>query len=125
MLLERKREKGVVLPELGAEVSVGRAKGVEDGLDEVTHRTGVASTGRVAIGDSGHAHEPLSGGGGNEPGTAGGGDQTDRNGTALSGDLAGHGVGEPGGTSPVSSSDGDDVELGGSDGSTDGRSDFR
>jgi len=125
VFLERKREKGVVLPELGAQVSVGRAKGVEDGLDEVTHGTGVTSTGRVAICDSGHAHEPLSGGRGNETGTARSGDQTDRNGTALSGDLAGHGVGKPGGTSPVSTSDGNDVELSGSDGSTNGRGDFR
>ena len=125
VLLEWKREKGVVLPELGAEVSVGRAKGVKDGLDKVPHGTGVTSTGGVAIGDTGHAHELLSGGGGNESGTARGRDQTNGHGTALSGDLAGNRVGKSGRTSPVSSSDGNDIELGGSDGSTNGRGDFR
>ena len=38
----------------------GRSEGIEDGLDKVTHGTGVTSTGRVAIGDSGHAHQLLS-----------------------------------------------------------------
>jgi len=125
VLLEWKREKDVVLPELGAEVSVGRAKGVKDGLDEVTHGTGVTSTGGVAIGDTGHAHELLSSGGGNESGTARGRDQTNGDGTALSGDLAGNRVGKSRRTSPVSSSDGNDIELGGSDGSTNGRGNFR
>jgi hypothetical protein len=124
VFLEGKRKKNVVLPELGAEVSVGSAKGVENGLDEVTHGTGVTSTGRVAIGDTGHAHQLLSGGGGNKSGTARGRDQTNGNGTTLSGDLAGNGVGKSGSTSPVSSSDGNNIELGGSDGSTNGRGDF-
>jgi len=62
VFLEGEWQEGVVLPELGAEVSVGCPKGVENGLDEITHRTGVTARGRVAIGDSGHAHELLSGG---------------------------------------------------------------
>ena len=45
VLLERKREEDVLLPKLRAEVSVGSAKGIEDGLDEVTHGTRVTSTG--------------------------------------------------------------------------------
>jgi len=125
VLLEWKREKGVVLPELGTEVSVGGTKGVKDGLDKVTHGTGVTSTGRVAIGDSGHAQELLSGRRRNKSGTTRGRDQTNRNGTTLSGDLARDGVGKSRSTSPVSSSDGNNIELGGSDGSTNGRSNFR
>lgn len=125
VLLEWKRQERVLLPELGTEVSVGRSEGVEDSLDEVTHGTGVTSTGRVAIGDTSHAHQLLSGRGGNKSGTARGRDQTNGNGTTLSGDLARDGVGKSGSTSPVSSSDRNDIKLGGSDGSTNGRSNFR
>jgi len=124
VLLVGERKESVVLPELGTEVSVGRAEGVKDRLDKVPHGTGVASTGRVAIGDTGHAHQLLSSGRGNKPGTAGSRDQTNGNGTTLSGDLAGDGVGKTGSTSPVSSSDGNDVELGRSDGTANGRSNF-
>mmetsp|Transcript_18567 Transcript_18567/g.46028 ORF Transcript_18567/g.46028 Transcript_18567/m.46028 type:complete len:201 (-) Transcript_18567:511-1113(-) len=109
VLLEWKRKKGILLPEFGTEVSVGVTKGVKDGLDKVTHGTGVTSTGRVAIGDTGHAHKLLSGGRGNKSGTARGRNQTNRNGTTLSGDLAGDGVGKTGSTSPVSSSDGNNI----------------
>jgi len=124
VLLEGKGQEGIVLPELGTEVSVGRSKGIENGLDKVTHGTGVTATGRVAIGDSSHAHELLSGGGGNQSGTTRGRDQTNRNGTTLSGNLAGNRVGKTGRTSPVSSSDRNDIELGRSDGSTNGRRNF-
>ena len=70
VFLEGKRQEGVLLPELGTEVSVGGSEGVEDGLDEVTHGTGVTTGARVAIGDTGHGHELLSGGRGNQSGTA-------------------------------------------------------
>mmetsp|Transcript_14999 Transcript_14999/g.41739 ORF Transcript_14999/g.41739 Transcript_14999/m.41739 type:complete len:314 (-) Transcript_14999:40-981(-) len=120
VLLEWKRKERILLPELGTEVSVGRSQGVVNGLDEVSHGSGVSGRAGVAVGDTGHAHELLSGGRRNQSGTARGGNETDRNGTALSGDLAGHGVGKAGGTSPVSSSDGNNVELGGGDGTANG-----
>ena len=75
MLLERKRQQGVVSPEFGAEVSVGVTKGKENGLDEVTHGTCVTSTGGIAIGDTGHGHQFFSGGRGNKPSTTGGRNQ--------------------------------------------------
>jgi len=125
VFLEGKRQEGVLLPELGTEVSVGGSEGVEDGLDEVTHGTGVTTGARVAIGDTGHGHELLSGGGRNQSGTARSRDQTNTDGSTLSGDLAGDGVGQSGGTSPISSSDWDNVELGGGNGPTNGRGNLR
>jgi len=124
VLLERKRQQGVVLPEFGAEVSVGVTKGIEDGLDKVPHGTCVTSTGGIAIGDAGHGHQFLSGGRGHESGTTGSRNQTNRNGTTLSGDLAGNRVGKTGGTSPVSTTDGNDIEFGAGDGTTNGGGDF-
>ena len=116
--------EGVLLPELGAEVSVGLGEGVEDGLDVVAHGTGVTTRTGVAVVDAGHVQELLTGDGGDEAGTAGGGDEADADGTALSGDLAGDGVGEAGLTAPVSAADGGDVELGGGDGTADGGGDL-
>mmetsp|Transcript_17823 Transcript_17823/g.50522 ORF Transcript_17823/g.50522 Transcript_17823/m.50522 type:complete len:228 (-) Transcript_17823:203-886(-) len=124
VLLVRVGEDGVVLPQLRREVPVGGAEGVEEGLDGVAHGARVAAGAGVAIVDAGHVHELLAGRGGDEPRSARGRDETDADGSALSGDLARHGVRHPGHASPVPSSHGGDVELGGGDGAADGGGHF-
>jgi len=124
VFLVRRRHEGVVLPELRTEVSVGGLQGVEHGLNKVTHGTGVTTSGGVTILNSGHVHELLSGGGRDESGSARGGNETHANGSTLSGDLAGHSVRHTSLTSPVSTTDGGYVELGGGDGSTNGGGDL-
>jgi hypothetical protein len=120
VLLERSGRKGVLLPEIRLKVSVGVTEGVEEGLDEVTHGTGVTTGGGVAIINSSHAQQTLSGGGGHKSSTTGGRDETNTNGSALSSHLGGDGVGKGGLTSPVSTTDRGDVKLGSQDGTTDG-----
>ena len=57
-------------------------------------------------------------------GTSGTRDKSDSHGAALTGDLAGHGVGVTDLVTPVTFSDGGDVELGVSDGTLDSSLDF-
>lgn len=124
MLLVGGGTKRVLLPELRAEVAVSLAEGIEDGLDVVTHGTGVTAGGGVAVLNTGHVHQLLAGWGGDKTGTTGGRDEADTDGAALAGDLAGYSVGKAGFTSPVSTADRGDVELGAGDGTTDGVGDL-
>ena len=124
MLLVRVGQERILLPQLGTQVSVGGTKGIEDGLDKVTHGTGVTTRTRVAVINTGHVQQLLSGRRRNQSGTARGRDQPNTEGTTLSSDLAGHSVGHTTLTSPVSTTDGGDVELGCNDGSTNGSGDF-
>jgi len=111
-------------PEIGGEVSVGLSKGHEDGLDEVLRGSGVTSGGSVAIIDSGELEELLGDGGSNNTGTSGGGDELGSDGTGLTGDLAGNGMDVTDLVSPETSSDGDEGELGGNEGTLDSNLDF-
>mmetsp|Transcript_12386 Transcript_12386/g.19548 ORF Transcript_12386/g.19548 Transcript_12386/m.19548 type:complete len:285 (-) Transcript_12386:58-912(-) len=124
VLLIRMRQNGILLPQFRCQVSVRRTKGVKDGLDKVTHGTCMTTRTRVAIVDTGHVQQLLSGGRGHQSGTARSGDQSNADGTAFSSHLTGDGVGKSGAFSPVSTSDGSDVELGGGDGSANGGGDF-
>jgi hypothetical protein len=118
LLVGRLGERSI-RPELGGKISVGSLQGKEDGLDEVTHGTRVTTTGGIAILDSSHVHELLSSWGRNKTSTTGSRDETNTDGTTLSSHLAGHGVRESSLTSPVSSTDRSNVQLGSSDCSTD------
>ena len=125
MLLEGGRQERVLLPEVRSQVSVGGTQGVKDGLDEVAHGTGVTTRTRVAIINSSHVHQLLSNGGRNQSSTTRSRDQTNTDGTTLSSDLARDSVRHSTHTTPVSTADGGNIELGSSNGTADGSCDFR
>mmetsp|Transcript_35813 Transcript_35813/g.50743 ORF Transcript_35813/g.50743 Transcript_35813/m.50743 type:complete len:314 (+) Transcript_35813:159-1100(+) len=116
--------KGVILPQLRAEVSVCTTKSVEQGADKVTHCTGVTGRTRIAVINSGHVHQLLSGWGRNQTCTARSRDQTNADGTTLSGHFARHGVGHSGSTSPVTTSDWNNIKFGSGDGTTNSGGNF-
>jgi hypothetical protein len=120
VLLERSSSQGIFLPEIRLKVAISVTESVEKSLDEVTHGTGVTTSGGVAIINTSHGQKTLSTGGRDQSSTTGGRDETNTDGTALSSHLGGDGVGHTTLTSPVSTTDGGDVELGSKDGTTDG-----
>ena len=119
LLVGRLGEHGL-LPQVGSEVSVGLTDGGVCGLGKIAKSSGRASSGGVAILDTGHTQELLGNGGADETGTTGSGDETHQNGAALAGDLAGHGVGLADLVTPETSTHGHDGELGEDDGAADG-----
>lgn len=120
MLLVRRRQDGIFGPELGAQVSVRGSQGKENGLDKVTHGTGVTTGTAVAIFHSRHVQELLTGGRRDQPGTTRCRDETNSDGAALASDLARDRVGKTVGTSPVSAADGNDIQFGRRNGTTNG-----
>ena len=87
VLLVRTGDEHVGCPEVGGEVGVSLGDAVEGGLDEVTKSTGGTGGASVDILDTSELEELLGGAGGNDTSTTGGGDETEANGTALTGDL--------------------------------------
>jgi len=124
VFLIRVGHERVGFPQLWTKVSIGGTEGIENGLDKVTHGTCVTARTGVAIIDSGHMQKLLSGRRRNKSSTARGRYETNTDGSALSGDLAGNSVGHATLTSPVSTTDGGDIELGTNDSSTDSSGDF-
>ena len=104
--------------------SIGSGDGGVGSLDEVTHGGGVSSSLSVDILDTGQLQHSLTGGGGDDTGSSGSGDDLNVDGSDLSVDLAGNGVGLSELGSPVTSSNGDDGELGEDDGTSNGGSDL-
>jgi hypothetical protein len=100
-----------LLPEIGSQVSVGFLEGVEGGLQEVFSGLGAASGGGLDVSNTSHLEDLLGGGGSDDTRTSGTGDESDSDGTALTGDLSGDGVRSTDLVTPVTSSDGDHVKL--------------
>jgi len=111
-------------PEIGSEVSISMGEGIEGSLDEVALGSGLPARGGVDVTDTGELEHLLGGGGGHDVGTSGGGHEPDSDGTALAGNLGGDGMGVTDLVSPISSSDGVEVQLGVSDGPLDGSLNF-
>jgi len=111
-------------PELGGEVSVGLGESVVNSEDVVTNGTGLTGRSGVSIVDTSEGKNLLGGVGSNETSTTGSRDDTEEDGTALAGDLAGDGVGSTELGTPVTTTDRDEVKLGGDDSTTDGTSSF-
>jgi len=112
------------LPEIGSQVFIGLSKGLVSGLQEVASSSGLSSGRSVAIVDTSKLNDLLGGGGSDDTRTSGTGDESDSDGTALSGDLNGDGMGVTDVVTPIASSDGDHVKLGIDDGTLDGTLDF-
>jgi len=111
-------------PEVGGQVSVGVSEGLEHGFAEVLDGPGLSLGGGVAIIDSGELDQLLGDGRSDDSSSSGCGNESHAHGSALSSHFARDGMDVSDLVSPVSSSDGDEVELGINEGSLDGDLDF-
>lgn len=113
-----------LLPEIGGEESVGLGESVEGGSGEVLYGLGLATGAGEHITDTSELEDLFGGGGTDDSSSTGSGDQTDGARSALSSDLAGHGMWLSNFVSPVASADGDEVALGDRDAASNGKLDF-
>jgi hypothetical protein len=124
VLLERRPCESGLAPQVGGKESVCVGNSDEGGLQCVLKGLGGTGGGSVSVLDTSQLQETLDSGRGNETGTAGSGNETDGDGTALAGLLGGERVRLTKVGTPVTTTDGDDGELGDDDGSADGGRDF-
>lgn len=120
VLLLRSRSQVVRSPQVGGQETGGLGKGVVHGHGQVTSGTGVTSGGGVNILDTSHGQQLLGDEGSDNAGTTRSRDKSASDGSALSGDLARHGVRSTRVEAPVSTADRDKVHLGVDDTTTDG-----
>lgn len=111
-------------PEVRGEETVSVSESLEGGFAEVLNGSGLSLGRGVAIIDTSELDKLLGDGSSDNSSTSGGGDESDSDGAALAGDLAGDGMDVSDLVSPIASSDGDEVELGVNEGSLDGELDF-
>jgi len=116
--------QGHLLPQIGGQVGVRLGDGSIGGLGEVAEGSSGATGRGVAILNTGHGQQLLGHGGRDDAGTTGGGDEAHGDGTALAGDLAGHGVGLADLVAPVATAHGHHGQLGQDDGAADGGGHF-
>ena len=129
----------VLLPEIRSKVGVGSLDGIIGSLGEVAEGGCLSYGGGVAIVDTGHSKKLLWNRGSDNTGTTRSRDETHPDGSALSGNLksiltpavrkkttnlARDGVGLADLVTPVSTTDGDNGQLGGDDSSSDSSGDF-
>jgi hypothetical protein len=115
---------GTLSPELGRVELEGSLDGSESGFNEVSSSSSLSFSLGVNIVDTGELEELFGHGGSNQSGSSRSGNESNLYGSTLSGNFAGNGVGGTDFVSPISLLDGDDVELGHSDGSLDGALNF-
>lgn len=120
MGLEGRGGEGSLGPQVGGQEAVGVGNGNEGGLEGVLQSSGRAGGSGVDILDTSELQKLLDSGGGNNGRTSGSGDESNVDGSTLSGGLGGDGVRLTERRTPVSSSNGDDGELGNDDGGSDG-----
>lgn len=111
-------------PQVRGQVGVRLGDGGVGRFSEVTQSSGASPGRSVTIFDTGHHQQLLGNGGGNDSGTSRSGNQTDPNGSALSGHLARNGVRFTDLITPETSSNGNDRELSQDDGASNGRRHF-
>lgn len=113
-----------VVPEVRSDDGVGLHESLVGSTGEVTDSTGSTGGLSVDILDTSEFEETLDSGSGNDTGTTGSGDKTDHDGTSLRGNGTVEGVRLTDVGTPVTTTNGDDVELGSVDSTTDSESDF-
>jgi hypothetical protein len=113
-----------LFPEIGSQETVSVTNGSEGSLDKVTESTGRTTRGGITIGDTSQLEDTLGSGRGNDTSTTGSRDQTRHNGTTTTSNLARNGVRLTKVGTPVTTTNGDNGELGKDDTTTDGSSDF-
>jgi len=114
----------VLIPELRGEDSVSLSDSGEGSLNEVTLALGLTSGTGVGIFNTSKGQDLLGGSSADESSTTGSRDQSHEDGADLTGELHGDGVGLSELTTPVSTTNRDDSELGSNDGTTNGSGDF-
>jgi hypothetical protein len=118
--LEGRGGEGSLGPQVGGQEAVGVGNSNEGSLEGVLQGSGGTGRRGVDILDTTELQKLLDSRGGNNGRTSGGGDESNVDGSTLSGGLGGDGVRLTKRRTPVSSSDGDDGELGNDDGGSDG-----
>jgi len=113
-----------LLPQVGCQKSVSLAQSSECGLDEVSKGLGGSLRRGKDVLNTGELQNLLGGSSSDDTSSLGSGDHSHSNGTTLSGNLGGDGVGKSDLVSPISSSNGNDRELGQDDGTSDGCGNF-
>jgi len=113
-----------LLPEIRCQVSVGGVEGSEGSLDKVTHGLGGTSGLSENILNTSHGENLLGGTSSDDTSTTRSRHKSDTDGTALASNLGGDSVGLTDLVTPITSSHGDDGELGEDDSTTDGSGNF-
>jgi len=124
VLLEWRLHEVSWFPEIWCQIAVGVAQSLKACLHEIALGLGVTTRGGEAITDTGKRQHLLAHRRANNVGTTRSRDQSDTHGTALAVHLEGHSVRETETSSPVSTSDWDQLQLGGNDSSSDGCCNF-
>mmetsp|Transcript_18641 Transcript_18641/g.52411 ORF Transcript_18641/g.52411 Transcript_18641/m.52411 type:complete len:255 (-) Transcript_18641:257-1021(-) len=107
-------------PQVRGQETIGLGQSKEGGLDEVAQGLAGAGRGGVAVLNTSHLQHLLGHTGSYDTSTSGSGHQADGHGTALAGDLGGHGVHLSDLVTPVAAAHGHHGHLGLDDGATDG-----
>ena len=111
-------------PEIRGKESVGLLESLEDGSDEVLSGSGLTSAAGINIIDTSELEDLLGNLSGNATSSSRSGNKSDSARTALTLYLNGNGMDSSDSGSPISSSDGEDVELGVNKSTLDGNLDL-
>ncbi|ALC38326.1 Bka, partial [Drosophila busckii] len=113
-----------LLPQVWCQISVGLGNGSIGSLGEITQSTSGTTSRRVAILNTSHGQQLLGNWGRHDASTTGSWDQTHRDGAALAGNLAGHGMGLADFVAPVATTHRHNRQLGQDDGTTNSGGNF-
>jgi len=111
-------------PEIWSEEAVGGAERLKASLDKVTLGTSVTSGAGEDIANTGESHQLLGNWGTNNTGTTWSWDKSDGDGTSLTGNLHRDSVDWTEFVTPVTTTDWDQLKLGGDNGTTDSGGDL-
>ena len=116
--------EGSLWPEIWGKITVGLLEGMEESVNEVLSGSGLTGRLGVNIIDTSELEDLLGNLGSNTTGTSWGWDESDAGGTALTVDLGWDGMDTTDSSTPITSSNWDEVALGRHKGTLDGNLDF-